>query len=224
MPALPPELDAAVEAHWQAALRGSPRLFNGSVFSVDDIQPRRLTGHWTEFRRVLAQMREPALQAGLGLRQLAVCGAIDCTHDGTGTPGTILGRREPKAVYLPGAWQLPPAGSVDKSNLDADGHIDLRRQLLTELHEELGVPDAAVVQVQPICMVEHPDSHVLDLGFAIKTTWSAEAILSAHRTAGNGEYDTMRFLPLADVPQTIAELGESLMMPARILLGRLTAA
>ena len=224
MPPLPADLDAAVTAHWEAARQSSPGLFNGHVFSVDAITPELILGHWTEFRRVVAQMREPGLHSLLRLRQLAVCGAIRCKQESSGIAGTLLGRREASAVYMPGMWQLPPAGSVDKSVLDADGQVVLQRQLLTELQEELGVPGSAVLGLQPLCIVEHPGSHVLDLGFAVAAGWTAEAILAAHAQTGNAEYDAVRFLPLTDVEQTIDELGESLMTPAKILLRRMTAA
>ena len=111
MPPLPPILDAAVEASWQAAITrvaagGAGHLFNGRVFSADIITPSLITGHMTEFRRIVAQMDDPALGPDLNLRPLAVCGVVRCAE------GVVIGRRPPGAVYQAGLWQLPPAEAL----------------------------------------------------------------------------------------------------------------
>src|ERR1700733_13030434 len=77
MPALDATLDATVEQLWRAAAQrvaegGAGTLFNGRVFSADRITPTEITGHVTEFRRIVAQMEHPDLFAALGLRPLAV--------------------------------------------------------------------------------------------------------------------------------------------------------
>jgi len=61
MPDLPRALDQEVERLWQAACEraatdGAGRLFNGRVFSVDRFAADLITGHLTEFRRIVAQM------------------------------------------------------------------------------------------------------------------------------------------------------------------------
>ena len=106
MPPLPARLDAAVERHWTAACAEAP-LFNGRIFSADAITADEITGHWSEYRRTVAQMRDPALVAAIGVRNLAVCGVL------CGPDGVAIGRRNPAAAYQAGLWQMPPAGSVD---------------------------------------------------------------------------------------------------------------
>ena len=129
MPELPAALDREVERLWQAASQrvaagGAGRMFNGRVFSADTITPHLVTGHLTEFRRVVAQMERPELFAELGVRSLAVCGVLRCAG------GVVVGRRHRAAIYQAGMWQLPPAGSVDAGAVGEDGVVDLRRQLL----------------------------------------------------------------------------------------------
>jgi hypothetical protein len=141
MPDLDAALDAAVEGLWRAAAArvaagGAGTLFNGRVFSADRITATEITGHITEFRRIVAQMEQPGLFGVLGLRPLAVCGVLCCAD------GVPFGRRHPAAIYQPGMWQLPPAGSVDPGAVRADGTVDLCAQVLAELTEELGIsPD-----------------------------------------------------------------------------------
>ena len=177
-----------MERLWQAASRrvaagGAGRLFNGRVFSADTITPQLVTGHLTEFRRIVAQMEQPELFADLGVRPLAVCGVLRCAG------GVVVGRRHRAAIYQAGMWQLAPAGSVDAGAVNDDGVVDLRRQLLSELQEELGLSPDTVGEPRPLCIVEHPGSHVSDLGLALITDLTAEAVLAAHRTGGNAEYE-----------------------------------
>jgi hypothetical protein len=219
MPDLPVALDCEVERLWQATCKrvaagGAGRLFNGRVFSIDSFAPERLIGHLTEYRRVVAQMEQPALFAELGVRPLAVCGVLRCAD------GVVVGRRHRGAVYQGGMWQLPPAGSVDARAVGADGAVDLRRQLLSELREEVGLTADMVNEPQPLCIVEHPGSHVSDFGLSLVTTLNAEAVLTAYQAGANGEYEQIRVIARAELPAFLAELGEALVPPAREFLIR----
>ena len=220
MPKLPPDTELAVERLWQAASRrvaagGAGRLFNGRVFSADTITPKLVTGHLTEFRRIVAQMEQPKLFADLGVRPLAVCGVLRCAGG-----EVVMGRRHRAAIYQAGMWQLPPAGSVDASAVNDDGVVNLRRQLLSELQEELGLSPDTVGEPRPLCIVEHPGSHVSDLGLALITNLTAEAVLAAHRTGGNAEYHELLVIPEARLAAFLAEAGEALVPPAREFLIR----
>lgn len=219
MPELPPAVDQEVERLWQEACRrvatgGAGLMFNGRVFSVDAFSPHLITGHLTEFRRSVAQMERPELFAELGIRSLAVCGVLRCAD------GVVIGQRHHAAVYQAGMWQLPPAGSVDVGAVTADGVVDLRCQLLGELREELGLPVEAVGEPRPLCVVEHPGSHVSDFGLGLVTMLRGEAVLAAYRAAGNSEYQQMRIVPAAELAVFLAETGETLVPPAREFLFR----
>ena len=219
MPPLSPALDATVETLWQRAsarmARGrAGRLFNGRVFSADSITPTLITGHLTEFRRVVAQFERPALFPQLGLRPLAVCGVLCCAD------GVVFGRRHVDAIYQAGMWQLPPAGSVDGSALRDDGAVDLHHQLRLELQEELGLPPDSVDQPRPLCVVEHPATHVSDLGLALRTPLPGDAVMAAHHAAGNGEYDPLRVIPHADLAHFVTQYADALVPSALAFLTR----
>ena len=212
MPPLVPELDAVVERHWQAAC-ARHLLFNGQVFCADRYDAAVLEGHWTEYRRVVAQMADPALRALLRVRSLAVCGALCCRD------GIVVGRREAGSVYQPGLWQLPPAGSVDRGAA-RDGGADLHAALMTELREELGMSEDDVATIRPACLVEHP-SGVLDLGMQVTTRLSGPAVLAAHKARGNGEYAELAVVPAPDLTRWIAERGGEAAPTLHALLRRL---
>lgn len=215
MAPLPPTLDAEIDRLWTAAQgRMDGKLFNGRVFSADTITPDLVCGHWTEFRRVVAQMDRHDLHRGIGARPLAVGGVI------AGPDGVVFGRRPPGAIYQAGEWQLPPAGSVDPGVARGEGDVDVIAQLLTELDEELGLPPEAVTDATPLCLVEHAGSHVLDLGIAVATIVSATEIRAAHATAGNAEYAPLVIVPRAELAGFVARAGATLNHQAPIFLRR----
>jgi hypothetical protein len=219
MPALTASLEAEIDILWDAAQRrmetgGAGRLFNGRVFSIDTITVTEIGGHMTEFRRIVAQMQQPTLFQELGVRPLAVCGVLRCAG------GIVIGRRHAGAIYQAGMWQLPPAGSVDAGALRPDGSIDLTGQLLKELAEELGIGAETVSTPQPLCVVEHPGSHVSDLGMVIHTDLDAAAVMAAHQAAGNDEYDPLLVVAEADVSAFVARAGADLVPPALEFLRR----
>lgn len=197
-----PGLDAATEElvarHWARAT-AEKRLFNGRVFCADTVSSIRLEGHWTEYRRVMAQMCEPALFQRLKVRSVAVCGVL------SGPDGVAIGRREARSAYQPGLWQLPPAGSVDEGAATLEG-ADWRRALLAELAEELGIGAAEVRSLRPLCLVQHPTG-VLDLGVHIETGLSAAEIIQFHRGAGDAEYDEMLVVPPDAIPAVVRVRG-----------------
>lgn len=212
-PAIPAALEPEIEALWAAAqARTGSSLFNGRVFSVDAITPGLLSGHFTEFRQVVAQMDRPDLFGILQLRPLAVCGVLWCRE------GIVFGRRPARAVYQPAMWQLPPAGSVDERARRPDGSLDLRGQLFAELSEELGLSRDSIGECRPLCMVEHPGSHVLDLGFLLRTPLSAEAVLAAHKRRSDGEYPDLEVVAFEDVRTRVNALGDAIVPPAIVFL------
>ena len=219
MPALHAALEARIDALWTAASArvaagGAGRLFNGRVFSIDSVAPDRIAGHLTEYRRLVAQVEDHALFGELGIRSLAACGVLSCTA------GVVIGRRPAAAIYQPGMWQLCPAGSVDGGAVRGDGTMDYRAQLQTELQEELGITPEFLGAITPLCLVEHAGSHVSDLGMAVRTTLNPAEILAAHRSCGNGEYDPLRIVPVAELSNFIAWAGDTMVPPATVFLAR----
>jgi hypothetical protein len=219
MPPLAAALEARIDMLWatasaRVAAGGAGKLFNGRVFSIDTISPERITGHLTEYRRLVAQVEDHTLFGELGIRSLAACGVLTCSA------GVVIGRRPEAAIYQPGMWQLCPAGSVDGGAARPDGTMDYRGQLQTELQEELGIAPADLGEITPLCLVEHAGSHVSDIGMAVHTTLSPDEIFAAHRTSGNGEYDPLRIISIQDLSGFIRWAGNTLVPPAPVFLAR----
>lgn len=212
-PPAPLAVEAAVERIWAAACAARPALFNGRVFAALEIAPTRITGFWTDYKHASAQIREPSLFAALGLRALAVNGVVE------GPDGIVFGRRDPAAIYQAGMWQCPPAGSVEaRAGEDA---VDLEAQLLAELAEELGMPADAVSGFRPLAALEHPGSHVVDVGIALRTEWDGACIARAHAATGNTEYERLAFVKRAGLAAQLAAWGEDVVPPARVFTAAL---
>jgi hypothetical protein len=223
VPALSGSLEREIDRRWESAQRkmaagSAGTLFNGLVFSADVITETLITGHLTEFRRVVAQMDGEDLFDALHLRPLAVCGVLRCRG------GIAVGRRHKEAIYQAGMWQLPPAGSVDAGALRADGRMDYVWQVLHELMEEVGIPAHHVRTPKPLCVVEHPGSHVADLGMLIPTDLEPCEVLAAHKAAGNSEYDPIKVVDEASLAAFLLHVGSDLVLPAREFLRRVIPA
>lgn len=210
MPVLPDWLESAIAAIWQDECVRRPALFNGRVFCADRIEPSRIEGHWTEYRRVLAQMRRPDWFAQMRIRALAVNGLVECVE------GLVLGRRQAAAVYLPGCWQAAPAGNVEARTGDT---LDLSDQLLAELAEELGLGADDVEALRPVAAIEHADTHIVDVGFLLQTPFRFQQIEQRRAECGNDEYDALQLVPRNGIDRFLAEAGPTLLPSARILIG-----
>jgi len=212
-PSLDDALDAEVERLWETAqARLGGTLFNGRVFSTDSIRTNLLTGHWTEYRRVVAQLERPELFDQLALRPTATGGVLLCAD------GVVFGRRPRHAIYQGNLWQLPPAGSLDPSAARADGSVDALAQIFTELEEEMGLTRDAIASTRLLCLAEHHGSHVLDLGILLRTTLREQDIRATHAARGNAEYAELRIVREADLATAVSRMGNTLTIQARAFL------
>ncbi len=207
MPELPPEIESRVTSHWNAALAQHPTLYNGRVFCADVIGAEIISGHWSEYRRVLAQMQEPDLYGSEILRPLAVVGLLQTTD------GIVIGQRSEKSIYLPGYWQGAPAGNVESR--EGETRIDLAAQLAAECLEELGLTDVACQIGACLLACEHPQTHIVDVGMNITTSLDFETLKERCSRLGNAEYQTLMLirpemtLPTPLVPTLSAMLEQN---------------
>ena len=212
-PPLAPDLEDRVEAIWreEAAISGRT-LFNGVVFSVTEMTARRIEGHFVEYRLFIAQRRHPSLFADLKIRPLGVSGLLTCPD------GIVFGKRADGVTQNPGMWELVPAGGVDPACADASGKMDLRKQLIAELTEEVGLPDTAVSIIDIRCLIENNIDHVLDIGMELSVGMPAADIIAAHGNLGSKEYDEITVVTAPDLESFVYELGDRLVEEGRLML------
>jgi hypothetical protein len=199
LPELDPGLERRVEALWrdEQAQRGAS-LFNGTLLSVVSHTSERIEAGITEYRRFVAQRRDPALFAELKARPLAVSGLTRCRD------GIIFGRRSKTSTQDAGRWELVPSGGVDGRAVQPGGSVSLTRQLMEELREEVGCSSAAVTFAEPFLLVEDTETGVVDIGIDLVLDLDADSVLGAHRGATD-EYNLLRIVPVSELAQFVAQ-------------------
>ncbi|QDH17496.1 hypothetical protein [Swingsia samuiensis] len=186
LPSLSTTQEKRIESIWASALTKHPTLYNGRVFCADIIEPSHIYGHWSEYRRVLAQMKQPDIYGHHPLRPLAVVGLMRVKE------GVVIGRRSPNAIYLPHYWQGVPAGNVESR--ERESTINLANQLIAECQEELGLEPAECKIGIPLLACEHPSSHIVDIGLSLGVSLSFDELRQRSHDKGNAEYDALELI------------------------------
>jgi len=207
------DVEAEIQDIWdaEAAKPGRP-LFNGQVFSVTSRSAHRIEGHFVEYRRLITQNMRPELFRVLGVRPLGVSGILCCAD------GLVFGRRNPGMTQEPGMWELVPSGSVDTQFVTDGGRIDLAAQIGLELSEEIGVPEATIRNITPVCLVEDDASHVCDIGLTISCDLSGGEVMAAHEALPGNEYTEITIVSESDIPFYTNYLGDTLIEASRLFL------
>jgi hypothetical protein len=198
--ALSPSLEGVVEKIWQAERRrrGS-KLFNGTVFSVDECADGTVMGRFIEYRRFLAQVQRPDLFPELQVRPLAVTGLLQNAE------GLFFGRRNPGAAQQPDCWELVPAGGIDRTTLTNLGEVDPREQILLELQEEVGLDRGSVARPRLVAFCEEPEHHVFDLVWELETSLKSIAVTTAQAKLSNPEHQQILCIRWKDVAGFLAD-------------------
>ncbi|MFQ5698246.1 MAG: hypothetical protein ACE5IL_08180 [Myxococcota bacterium] len=116
----------------------------------------------------------------------------------------LFGRRSDSVTGYPGFLELLPSGSVDATFYDPETRrVDHRRQLLRELHEEVGLTDSVVSSSETLGVVRDDRDPSCDVVIRLDVSLSAKDLRDLRALRGNEEYREIW-------PVRIAELGEFL--------------
>jgi hypothetical protein len=216
-PTLHPSIEQEVEEVWQAARerRGSA-LFNGSIFSLEEITPQAISGRYVEYRLYLAQELRPELFIKLRVQPLAVTGVLQ------NSDGLFLGYRNSGVAVQPNCWELIPSGGVDSSTLMQDGRLCAAKQILTELQEEVGISGAVIAPPQLLYFTEDPRHHIFELIWELRTLLERDAILHAHSTLLRPEHSEIRCVPWVEVDSFLEQERAAVLPATRELLEQLS--
>jgi len=213
MAELSPIVEDEIERLWQEEQRRrKASLFNGKILSATSVSSQEILGVAVEYRHLIAQRARPELYEFLRVRPVAVSGLLECAD------GFIFGKRGGSVSQDSGLWELAPSGGLDLSTTRVGQEIDCRAQILTELHEEIGLKADAMTSTRTFCMIEDQHSHVLDIGISMKSTLSGSTILEAHRKGGSQEYEKLHIIPRAELSTLINDAAHSLVGVSRELL------
>lgn len=213
-PPLSADLEKAVAAAWDAERARRPGLTDGTLFSIDHFSADRIAGRFVPYRHRIAARARPELAAALAVRPLAVSGLLLCAD------GVVFGRRAAQLTDAPEKWELVPSGGVESSAADAAGRVNLRRQILVELAEEIGLDAGDVSGLELFCAVEDDDSGIVDISIALASSLSAETVHRRHAERGSGEYVEIAIVAVSQIPGFVAAREGELLAVSRVLLER----
>jgi 8-oxo-dGTP pyrophosphatase MutT (NUDIX family) len=210
---LSPGIEKEIARIWDAEKQVSgARLFNGLLFSVQQLSADSVTGSLIEYRIFLAQLRRPELFSELRVQPLAVTGLLQNQE------GLFFGLRNPGLAQQPGCWELIPAGGIDATTLTNDSRVQPHEQLLRELEEEVGLKQAEVIPPRLVCFSEDLDHHIFELVWELETTRDTKTVMAAQAALDHPEHAEIRCVPWRDLQQFLADDQRSIVSGNRDLL------
>lgn len=187
--AIPTDLEQAIDEIWTFAKQESDAtLFNGTLYSVTDIAPERITVKETQYKNYYAQHRDDRLFKTLGIRPLACSGAVRCPE------GFILGRRSGKVAIYQGCWELAPCGTFDEACKTSDTVLDPHLLFRNELTEELGIPANLVDTGKILTAIEDQQTRAVDIIVQATSQLSTSDVSAYFSTRQTDEYDEVRVI------------------------------
>lgn len=207
-----PAATAEVEREWRKIVSANPRVYNGPHLSVVSIDFDEATIHCRRdtFQRLIVQPR-----VRTGMRLLAVS-ALMVARDAEGREHVLLGRRGAGVRVYPGMWEFGPAGGVTPphASVRALSEEDLRRNLMEEMEEEIGV----VFPVgEAIAIVRDGMAFSDDIIFRCDAGDLAEA-RRAMGEPSNWEYSETRWVAVEELGAFEAAHGDQMILPTRAMI------
>lgn len=217
---LNPSLQHRVDIAWNQACSDDPTLFEGGVFShhrIEEDADGRVTlveGRVVPYSWYLACRLDRALGEEIGLWVMGISGLLLCPD------GAVAGRRSRTATGA-GEFELAPAGTIGRSDV-IDGMIDVRRCILTELDEELGLkPGDLNSQPLPFALIEDDAIRVADIALHMSTPLQFSQIAAIHEQQSGREYDELSLAQAPGlIPGKLMPASRALIDAADALLGR----
>jgi hypothetical protein len=206
------ELEAEVQSAWDAEGKTrSGALFDGKIFSIDELAPDRITGVFVDYRLFVAQRRQPDLFSSLCVRPLAVSGMIESPD------GLIFGLRNTDLTTDGEKWELVPSGGLDPDICLQNCTVDYMAQFYAELADEIGLSEAEISGAVPFALVEDSTTHVFDLGIVGQTSLRATHINLAF-SQEHREYSELRLVEKSQLADFCAEQLANIVPATAMLL------
>jgi hypothetical protein len=153
----PESIKQTVDNLWRQAHSENPNLFDNSIICVKSIENNRALCATVPYRYFFVQRLQPELTEPISIKPLAVTGLI------TGPIGIVMGVRSSKVTQYPSCIELAPSGTIDCTNIKANGTIDFKQQLLLEMEEEIGISASLIESYCPMFLVFDPEESTYDI-------------------------------------------------------------
>lgn len=180
-----------IDTIWdQEQRRKAGRLFNGMLLSAITFNEKKLTGYFVPYKYFLAQVCDPSLKPDLNILPVSLS-ALTVADD-----SIVLAKRASWVTQYPDAYELAPSGGVTQQQFD-DSEIDIKGQLLEELHEEVGIDRQLVKKLKFFCMVRDHHADAVELIAEIQ-------VKPFSYQSSTGEYAQIMTLPISEIPTFVA--------------------
>ena len=186
--------DPAIEAAWRKACHDNPRLFDGSILSVQsvDASSNLIRAKPDRFAHVVCDREAPTLPTTI----LSVTGIIEA--DDQGRACVLLARRGAATRSYPGMWEFAPAGGLHPTQSPRTlGLAHVLDTLRAELLEEVGVEDQ-LEHARATAVVADPDAKSMDI--IVRAQLSGVAPILRIQGDHAWECSEARWVPIAHVP------------------------
>jgi hypothetical protein len=184
--------NAALDLVWARMQRDHPRLFDGPILAVVDLDHgrTRLTLRLDSYKRLAAQTLSGI---DTGVEQASITGML-VTHDAQGRDRVLLARRSLQTRIYGGMWEIGPSGGVDPPNEPlSKGDLALSREMIlgqlhTEMEEELG-ESPVVESIEFIGLCRDPHAHSLDIVALVRCQSPSENAALVDQHMDNVKHD-----------------------------------
>ena len=186
--AAPATQDPAVERRWAEMLSANPRLFDGPVLALDQLD---LGAGIARCRRESYKRLAVGRETPGGIEQLSVTGVLT-RRDAGGKDCVLLGRRGEQTGMYGGMWELAPSGGLDPPVSAVLSWDEIVEQLQAELADETGLREP-ITGPRLVCAVRDAVARSADLVIG----GVLEGVSGVH--SGNWEYPESAWMPVSEV-------------------------
>ncbi len=127
-----------------------------------------------------------------------------------------MGRRHSQVTQYAGYFELPPSGGIPQSQINADGTVDFRAQVLAELEEEVGISQSQVKTLSPFALVYDFKDSCYDICMEIEVDLDLEDV--QRQFSGNKEYSALTVIPIEGIDRFLQDHDDQLVPTSRAIL------
>jgi hypothetical protein len=207
------------EQIWQTATQNDQNmLFNGQLFSVQDVTQKSITVRPTEFKYFHAQVNDPdaTMSNALWVHPLACSGVVTCED------GIIFAQRSTQVTLDRGLWELAPSGTFDNSCVVDGTYLSPTVLIQTEMREELGIPNNRIIAQTLKGGITNHETGALDLVIGIELDAGRSDIENYFSNRLCDEYMRVRVVPKCAINQFVEELDQDFSRSSQVTLKTLS--
>lgn len=179
---------AGIDAHWQAAKKSNPSLFNGVVYLTNGV---RLSDGALHVSLVRTDFKSHLFWRAQGFPEAGVLDGFGSALIRSSDGDVMLGLQ--RAGNMNAGFAYLPAGFIDENDVDTDGRVDIIRGVKREVAEETGVEDSAFIKDDGFYLVRSGPQLSIAVPFHVSMT-TAEFMQAVERhiaTTAHPELDTI---------------------------------